>query len=304
VAFATIVLASRHEYRRSRSMTSAFGGIYLDRTLERLDSRQSAAMADLVRADADGTVEAAADRLRARGFTGDQIALMTDSARELARMDRLLRQYVGPHLADRLDADPDLAHLGGKEQEVSVLFADLAGFTTFADGRPATDVIHMLNAYWGAVVPSVVEREGGLIERFAGDAILAVFNALGDHPDHAARAVRAAVAIRDRSSDVRASDAWPRFRVGVNTGVAVVGNVGAGTQRSFAVIGDTTNVAARLQGLSTPGQITLASRTVDAARSEPGVVIDVRPLGPTDLRGRAAPTEAYELLSVIPAREA
>jgi adenylate cyclase len=200
---------------------------------------------------------------------------MTDSARELARMDRLLRQYAGPHLADRLDADPDLAQLGGREQVVSVLFADLAGFTTFADGRPATEVIQMLTAYWGAVVPSVVEREGGLIERFAGDAILAVFNALGDHPDHAARAVRAAV-----------------------------GNVGAGTQRSFAVIGDTTNVAARLQGLSTPGQITLASRTVDAARSEPGVVIDVRPLGPTDLRGMAAPTEAYELLSVIPAREA
>ena len=131
-----------------------------------------------------------------------------------------------------------------------MLFADLADFTTFADGRPATEVIEMLNAYWGAVVPSVVEREGGLIERFAGDAILAVFNALGDQPDHAARAVRAAVAIRDRSADVRASDDWPRFRVGVNTGVAVVGNVGAGSQRSFAVIGDTTNIAARLQGMS------------------------------------------------------
>ncbi len=298
VAFTTIVLAARHEYRQARSMSDAFGGIYLDRTLERLDTRQSAAMAELLRADAAGSMDAATALLRARGFTADQIALMTDSARELARMDRLLRQYVGPHLADRLDADPDLAHLGGREQEVSVLFADLADFTTFADGRPATEVIEMLNSYWGAVVPSVVEREGGLIERFAGDAVLAVFNALGDHPDHAARAVRAAVAIRDRSAHVRASDDWPRFRVGVNTGMAVVGNVGAGAQRSFAVIGDTTNIAARLQGLSTPGHITLASRTVDAARSEPGVVIDVRPLGPTDLKGRSTPMEAFELLSV------
>jgi class 3 adenylate cyclase len=259
-------------------------------------------MAELVRADAAGTVDAAADHLRDRGFTGDQIALMADSARELARMDRLLRQYVGPHLADRLDADPALAQLGGKEQEVSVLFADLADFTTFAEGRPATDVIEMLNAYWGAVVPSVVERERGLIERFAGDAILAVFNALGDQPDHAARAVRAALAIRDRSAEVRASDAWPRFRVGVNTGVAVVGNVGAGSQRSFAVIGDTTNVAARLQSLSMPGHITLASRTVEAARSEPGVTIDVRALGSTDLKGRTDPMETYELLSVTSVR--
>ena len=80
----------------------------------------------------------------------------------------------------------------------AVLFAGLAGFTTFAGGRPATEVIEMLNAYWGSVVPVVVEREGGLIERFAGDAVLAVFNALGDHPDHAARAVRAAVADRRR----------------------------------------------------------------------------------------------------------
>ncbi len=303
VAFAAIVLASRHEYRHARSISGAFGGIYLDRTLERLDSRQADAMAALVRADASGTVDSAADLLRTRGFTGDQVAMMTESARELAWMDRLLRQYVGPHLADRLDADPALAHLGGREQEVSVLFADLADFTTFAEGRSATEVIEMLNAYWGAVVPSVVEREGGIIERFAGDAILAVFNALGDHPDDAARAVRAAIAIRDRSADVRASDDWPRFRVGVNTGVAVIGNVGAGPQRSFAVIGDTTNIAARLQSLSTPGHITIASRTVDEANSEPGVIIDVRPLGLTDLKGKSQPMEAFELLSVTPARE-
>ena len=298
LAFATIVLAARREYRSEGSVSGTFGGMYLDRTLERLDGRQSAAMAELVRADALGTLDATSASLRARGFTGDQVALMTDSARELARMDRLLRQYVGPHLADRLDAEPELAHLGGHEREVSVLFADLAGFTTFAEGRSAAEVIEMLNAYWGAVVPFVVDQEGGLIERFAGDAILAVFNALGDQPDHAARAVRAAIAIRDRSTDVRASNGWPRFRVGVNTGVAVIGNVGAGAQRSFSVIGDTTNVAARLQGLSTPGTITIAGRTLDDVNEEPDVIIDVRPLGPTDLKGKAEPTEAFELLAV------
>jgi class 3 adenylate cyclase len=297
VAFAAIVVAARHEYRNAQSVSGAFGGIYLDRTLERLDDRQSAAMAELVRAEASGTVDQAAERLRARGFSPEQVALMTDSARELSRMDRLLRQYVGPHLADRLDADPGLAHLGGTEQEVSVLFADLAGFTTFAGGRSATEVIEMLNAYWGAVVPFVVEQEGGLIERFAGDAILAVFNALGDHPDHASRAVRAAVAVRDRSAGVRTSEDWPRFRVGVNTGVAVIGNVGAGAQRSFAVIGDTTNVAARLQGLSRPGTITIASRTLQEAGAEPGLVVEARSLGPVELKGKAEPVEAFELLS-------
>jgi class 3 adenylate cyclase len=156
----------------------------------------------------------------------------------------------------------------------------------------------MLNAYWGAVVPYVVDQEGGLIERFAGDAVLAVFNALGDQPDHAARAVRAAIAVRDRSQEARASQDWPRFRVGVNTGVAVIGNVGAGSQRSFSVIGDTTNVAARLQSLSSPGHITIGGRTLNEASDEPDVIVDVRPLGPTDLKGKSEPTDAFELLSV------
>ena len=204
VAFATIVLAARQEYRRAPSLTGTFGGIYLQRTLERLDSRQSKALAELVRADAGGTLDTTAAALQGQGFTSHEVAVMTDSARELTRMDGVLRQYVGPQLADRLGADPEMARLGGTEHEVSVLFADLSGFTAFAEGRSATEVIDMLNAYWGAVVPFVVDEEGGFIERFAGDAILAVFNALGDQPDHASRAVRAAIAVRDRSAEYTA----------------------------------------------------------------------------------------------------
>jgi adenylate cyclase len=303
VAFATIVVAARQEYRGAPSLSGTFGGIYLRRTLERLDSSQSSVLAELVQADAAGTLGPTAGALRERGFTTHEVAVMTDAARELARMDGVLRRYVGPHLADRLGAHPELAELGGTEQEVSVLFADLSGFTAFAEGRSATEVIDMLNAYWGAVVPFVVDREGGFIERFAGDAVLVVFNALGDQPDHASRAVRAAVAVRDRSADARRSDDWPQFRVGVNTGVAVIGNVGAGAQRSFAVIGDTTNVAARLQGLSTPGHITIGGRTLDEANAEPDVIVDVRPLGPTDLKGKTEPTQAFELLSVSAAED-
>ena len=129
-------------------LSGTFGGIYLERTLERLDHRQSAALAELVRADASGTLGSTGEELRQQGFTGDQVAVMTDSARELARMDRLLRQYVSPHLADRLDAEPELAQLGGQEQEVTVLFADLSGFTDVlrgsAGGRGDRDVERVL----------------------------------------------------------------------------------------------------------------------------------------------------------------
>ncbi|MGH2540150.1 MAG: adenylate/guanylate cyclase domain-containing protein [Actinomycetota bacterium] len=298
-AFAAIVLAARHEYRQERSLPATFGGLYLERTLERFDARQSEALGELARADADGSLQETTAALRSQGYTGDEIAVLLGSARELSRMDGLLRTYVGPRLVERLGEEPSLSELGGQERDVSVLFADLAGFTTFTEGRLASEVVDMLNTYWGSVVPAVVDREGGLIERFAGDAVLAVFNALGDQPDHASRAMRAAMAIRDGSRRVRAGDDWPTFRVGVNTGPAVIGNVGGREQRSFAVIGDTTNVAARLQAISEPGHIVVARRTLDDVRASPDVRVDVRPLGPTDLKGKTQPTEAFELLSIM-----
>ena len=214
IAFAVILLAARTEYRHERSL-----------------SRRSAASTSNARWSVWTDVSRArspTSRRRTRGaawttrrwtFAGRasramSCSMLVPSARELASMDGLLRRYVGPRLAERLGEQPDLADLGGTEREVSVLFADLVGFTSFAEGRPAHEVVDMLNTYWGAVVPTVVEREGGLIERFAGDAVLAVFNALGDQPDHAARAARAALAIRDdrsasaaRPADGRAS-AW------------------------------------------------------------------------------------------------
>jgi class 3 adenylate cyclase len=180
-----------------------------------------------------------------------------------------------------------------------VLFADLEGFTSFAEGRPAPEVVEMLNTYWSEVVPTIVDHEGGLIERFAGDAVLVVFNALGDQPDHAARACRAAIALRDTSERVHAgADDWPRFRVGVNTGPVVIGNVGADVHRSFSAIGDTTNVAARLQALSTPGHITISERTLREARATGNGDIEAEPIGAVDLKGKAEPTEAFELISV------
>lgn len=295
VAFGSILLAARVEYRRTRSMTEAFGGLYLERTLERIDRRHSDALSDLVVAiRSEEPLAPLIARLRERdGFTGEEISLLERSARELSRVDLLFRSYVGPQLADRLEQEPSLAQLGGREADVSVLFADLSGFTAFSDGRPAGEVIEMINAYWEAVVPLVVGREGGLIERFAGDAIMVVFNALGDQEDHPVRAARAALAMRGASEDIAgAHPDWPRFRIGLNTGPVVIGNVGAGEQRSFSAIGDTTNVAARVQAAARPGHVLMS----DAMRARVGGAAEAEPVGPVALKGKAEPVKVFELV--------
>ncbi len=293
LAFGTILLAARAEYRRERSVTGAFGGVYLERTLDRIDHRDSDALRSLTGAIRDEVpLTPVVAGLRSQGFSGDEVAVLERSARELSRVDSLLRRYVGPRLADRLEEDPELAHLGGRESEVSVLFADLAGFTSFSEGRSPGEVIDMVNAYWERAVPMVVE-EGGFIERFAGDAILVLFNAVEDQPDHPLRACRSALAVRDATEQVAAGHpGWPRFRIGLNTGPAVVGNVGAGEQRSFAALGDTTNIAARLQAAANPGQVLAGAATVEAVR---GAIV-VKPVGPLSLKGKSGTVEAFELV--------
>lgn len=297
VAFGSILVAARVEYRRTHSITGAFGGLYLERTLERIDRRHSEALGDLVAAiGLDEPLAPLLERLRSEGFTAEEVSLLERSARELARVDSLLRRYVGPRLADGFRRDPTLSGLGGRTTDVSVLFADLAGFTSFSEGRAADEVIAMLNAYWEAIVPVVVGTEGGLIERFAGDAIMVVFNALDDQPDHPIAAARAAFAMREAAETVALGHSeWPRFRIGINTGEAVVGNVGAGDQRSFSAIGDTTNVAARLQSGARPGHVLMSG----AMRERVGDAVRIEPLGSMVLKGKDEPIEVCELMGIV-----
>lgn len=292
IAFVLIALGARAEYRRTRSLVATFEPIYLEATLDRIDRWHGRAIADLAAADGRGE---ATDRLladlRREGASSDELALMAQAAREVRRVDELFQPYLPQRLADRIRAgDQDL---GGAERTVSVLFADLAGFTPFSESHEPVEVIRMLNAFWASVVP-VIDAAGGAIEHFAGDGVLVLFNAVTDQPDHAERAVRCALEI------VRVGDAlsaergtWPRFRVGVNTGTAAVGTVGAAGRRSFATIGDTTNLGSRLSGVGDPGQVVIGAATREALASGSGTGLSLTPLGEVRVKGKREPIAAW-----------
>jgi adenylate cyclase len=223
----------------------------------------------------------------------EEADLLERSARELSRVGELFHLYVAPQLATTLERQPERARLGGEERQVSVLFADLTGFTGFAEERPASEVVEMLNHYWAAAVPAVT-RQGGFIERFAGDAVIGAFNAVADQPDHTMRAARAALAIRSDTEHLAAEhSSWPRFRIAVNTGPAVVGNVGADLQRSFTVIGDTINLAARLQAVAPPRRGRDRAHDARASAAAHG-----GPAGSHAAEGQARAVPVYRLVSV------
>jgi adenylate cyclase len=175
-------------------------------------------------------------------------------------------------------------------RDVSVLLADLGGFTSFSERNDPADVTAMLNAYFGELVP-LLERERGEVHQIVGDEVMAIFNKQNDTPDHPLRAARAAVALLERAQHVALGD-WPRFRIGINSGeafAAVVG--GASGHRKHGVVGDTVNVAARLEGAAAPGTIVIGRSTYE--RLPAGVVAER--LEPLRAKGKAEPVDAYRL---------
>jgi class 3 adenylate cyclase len=221
-----------------------------------------------------------------------QLSIGLENARLYRQLDGLFRQYMSPDVATALLADPTQAALGGEVAEVTVLFADLRGFTPFSERTPPDRVVGMLNQYFGRAVP-VLLANGGTIVQFVGDAVMALFNAPARQPDHAMRAARAALgmqaaieAVAERETD------WPRFRVGVNTGPALIGNIGSDEFRNFTAIGDTVNLAARLeQEVAEAGQVVIGPTTQAAIKH----LAIARPLDPIEVKGKRDPIACWVL---------
>jgi len=182
-------------------------------------------------------------------------------------------------------------------REVTVLFSDLAGFTSFAEQTSPTRVAAMLNGYYGRLVP-LLEAQGGVVHQIIGDAVMVIFNQNGDQPDHASRAARTALAFQASATEIaeRHPD-WPRFRTGLNSGEVLAGLVGgASGHRKHGVVGDTVNLAARLESVAPVGGVVIGAET--AAALPPGAVVERLP--PLEVKGKDEPVEAYVLHRLAP----
>jgi adenylate cyclase len=176
-------------------------------------------------------------------------------------------------------------------RDVSVLFADLSGFTPFSEARGPEQVHAMLVSYFGELAPMMIEF-GGEVQDFVGDQIFAIFNKRGDQPDHALQAARAALELQRRAEWIRADHPdWPRFRVGVNTGPVLAGIVGDRGHRIHGVFGDTVNLGARLEGQAPPGGVVIAGATRE--RLPPGTL--ARALPELHVKGKQQAVVAFVL---------
>ena len=213
---------------------------------------------------------------------------------ETRRRERLQR-YHSPAVVDRIlksggEADaPMIAH----ERDLTVLFADLVGFTTMVEGMQPQQVAVLLNAFFTRMADAIFQHDGTL-DKFIGDSVLAIFGAPMDLPNHALNAVQTAQTMRRALAALNEErpDAVLKMRVAIHTGVALVGDIGSPKRREYSVLGDVVNTAARIEeSVAQAGQIVISRATFDRLNGQ----IPARSLGPVALRGRSEPVEMFEI---------
>ena len=209
-------------------------------------------------------------------------------------------KYMSAEVVDEIMRNPDSIILGGEQQELTVLFSDVAGFTTISEQLAPQELVTLLNRYLSAMTTTIHLHRGN-VNKYLGDGIMAVFGApLRDH-DHAVLACRAALAMQMKLAELKEafeSEGYPRIqaRIGISTGPLIVGNVGSEERMEYTVIGDTVNLASRLEGANKyyGTSIMIGPRCYELAQSK----IEARPVDFLRVKGKTQPVLVYELMGM------
>ena len=244
-------------------------------------------------AQGDYSARVAVDR---GGEIGELQRLTNHMAEELNRrekMKELMGKYLSKQVADHVIAGASDLSLGGVRREVSVVFADVRGFTSYSEKHSAEDVTRSLNEYFEVVVDVIAAHEG-VLDKYIGDGIMVVFGAPLAQADHAMRAVLTALEMQAALNSLnlkraQRGDEPIAIGIGVNTGIVVSGNLGSIKRMEFTVIGDTVNLAARLESRAGQGQILIGQATYDKVKDR----VLAEHLGALPVKGKQAPVEIW-----------
>lgn len=232
---------------------------------------------------------------------------LTGEERERARLKKMFGRYVSDDVVKLLTEGerPDLA---GESVEVTVLFSDIRNFTTISEKLDAHEVVEMLNAYFSRTTEPILV-EGGMVNKFIGDAVMAIFGSPVRHADHARRALRAALQMAREAEEFKQ---WMRKRfpdrglpefaigIGVHSGEAVIGDIGSVKRTEFTAIGDTVNAASRLEGVTKEMQCVLVASKACVAAAGEGVITGKQET--IKVKGKDEPIEVFEILGLDPVR--
>jgi adenylate cyclase len=235
-------------------------------------------------------------------YVGNALYMVIAEQSDKRFVKELFGRYISPQIAREIVSRADVGdlRLGGEERDVSVLFADIRGFTTISEQLSPEVVVNMLNTYLSVVADAVVHHDG-IVNKFAGDNIMAVWNAPQSQPEHALLAVRAAWEAQQKLAELqqRGAESLPvQFGIGINTGVALAGNIGSAGRSEYTVIGDSVNTASRICSSTPGGEVWIGAETYNQSKDH----IEICELEAQQVKGKSEPIKVYRVTACAPQR--
>ena len=235
--------------------------------------------------------------LKDAGQKTQGVAIVLDDMTERKKLEgqrKLLQRMVSPAVLDQID--PNSLQIGGKKVYITILFADIRGFTAYSEEHSPEELVAVLNRYLAAAADAVLASEG-TVDKFLGDAVMAWYNAPLPQPDHTLRAVKSALAIRDAVAALHAElpqEAHLDFGVGIHYGDAVLGWIGTEKRLEYTAISDSVNTTKRIQENCAKNQILISREAYERVKDE----IDAKPFVPLSVKGKTQPLDVYEVVGL------